>query len=89
MTIEELVAGKGGKYNAGTLALTAADGMRYIVVNEDATFTTLTDTADTDVKAEWNFTTETITKGMILSPKSGLYFKSVIVATGSVFVIKA
>jgi hypothetical protein len=90
MTIEETVALKGGKYadSGATVTGTQATNYRYLVVNEDAVFTTLTDMADTDIIAEWGISGKTLKSGMILAPASKLAFKTVTVASGSVLLIK-
>jgi len=48
----------------------------------------LTDQDDTDVLAEWGVSGKTITKGMILGPKGDKAFKSVVVSSGSVLLIR-
>jgi len=90
MTIEETVALKGGKYadSVATVTGTQATNYRYLVVNEDAVFTTLTDMADTDIIAEWGISGKTLKSGMVIAPASGLAFKTVTVASGSVLLIK-
>jgi hypothetical protein len=88
ITLDNLVGMEGGKYTDGTLAATASDNFQFLVVNEDTVFTTLTDQDDTDVVAEWAISGKTITKGMILGPKGEKAFKSVVLASGSVLLIK-
>jgi hypothetical protein len=92
MTIEETVALKGGIYadSGATVTGTQATNYRYLVVNEDAVFTALTDLADTpnNVLTEWGLTGKTLKSGMVIAPASGLAFKTVTVASGSVLLIK-
>ena len=88
ITLENLVGMEGGLYTDGTVAATSSDNYQFLVVNEDAIFTTLTDQDDTDIVAEWGISGKTITKGMIISPKGEKAFKSVVVADGSVLLIK-
>ena len=88
ITLENLVGMEGGLYTDGTVAATSADNYQFLVVNEDAIFTTLTDQDDTDIVAEWGISGKTITKGMIIAPKGEKAFKSVVVASGSVLLIK-
>jgi hypothetical protein len=51
MTIEELVALKGGKYadNGATVTGTNSTNYRFLVVNDDVIFSALTDTDDNDM----------------------------------------
>ena len=90
MTIEELVALKGGKYadSSATVTGTNSTNYRFLVVNDDVAFTALTDTDDNDVLTEWGIAGKTITTGMVLAPASGKPFKTVTIATGSVLLIK-
>lgn len=90
MTIEELVALKGGLFadSGATVTGTRSTNYRYLVVNEDAIFTALTDTDDNNVLTEWGITGKTITKGMVIAPQSEKAFKTVTVASGSVLLIK-
>jgi hypothetical protein len=88
MTIEELVALKGGKYVDTTITGTDSTNYRYLVVNEDAVFTALTDTLDTNLVTEWGISGKTITKGMVIAAASGKALKTVTLASGSVLLIK-
>jgi hypothetical protein len=88
MTIEELVALKGGTFVDSTITGTNSTNYRYLVVNEDAVFSALTDTDDNNVLTEWGIATKTITKGMIIAPASGKALKTVTLASGSVLLIK-
>jgi len=90
MTIEELVALKGGKYadSGATITGTNSTNYRFLVVNDDVAFTALTDTDDNDIVAEWGISGKTITSGMVLAPASGKPFKTVTISTGSVLLIK-
>ena len=88
MTIEELVALKGGKFVDSTITGTNSTNYRYAVVNADAVFSALTDTDDNDIVAEWGISGKTITSGMVLAPASGKQFKTVTITTGSVLLIK-
>ena len=90
MTIEELVALKGGKYadSSATVTGTNSTNYRFLVVNDDVAFSALTDTDDNDIVAEWGIAGKTITAGMVLAPASGKPFKTVTITTGSVLLIK-
>ena len=88
MTIEELVALKGGKLVDSTITGTNSTNYRYLVVNEDAVFSALTDTDNNNVLSEWGISGKTITKGMIIAPASGKALKTVTLASGSVLLIK-
>ena len=90
MTIEELVALKGGKYadSSATVTGTNSTNYRFLVVNDDVAFSALTDTDDNDVLTEWGIAGKTITAGMVLAPASGKPFKTVTITTGSVLLIK-
>jgi hypothetical protein len=88
MTIEELVALKGGKFVDSTVTGTNSTNYRYAVVNADCVFTVLTDTDDNNVLTQWGITGKTITKGMIIAPASGKALKTVTVSSGSVLLIK-
>lgn len=90
MTLEELVALKGGKYadSGATVTGTQATNYRFLVVNEDVVFTALTDLADADVVAEWGISGKTLKTGMVIAPQSGKALKTVTIASGSVLLIK-
>jgi len=88
MTIEELVALKGGKFVDSTITGTNSTNYRYAVVNADCVFSALTDTDDNNVLSEWGISGKTITKGMIIAPASGKALKTVTLASGSVLLIK-
>ena len=90
MTIEELVALKGGKYadNGAVVTGTIATNYRFLVVNEDCLFSSLTDILDNNILTEWGLTGKTLTKGMVIAPASERPFKTVSVASGSVLLIK-
>jgi hypothetical protein len=88
ITLENLVGMEGGLYTDGTVAATSSDNYQFLVVNEDAVFTTLTDQEDTNLITAWGISGKTITKGMIISPKGETAFKSVVVASGSVLLIR-
>lgn len=84
----QTLALRGGKYNDGTVAATAADNYIFLVVNQDAVFTTLTDQDDTDLIAEWGISGKTISQGMVIAAASGKALKSIVMASGSVLLIK-
>jgi hypothetical protein len=66
-----------------TLSVITGKTYKYIVINEDATFTTLVDDATVDLLTDLNITTSTITKGMIIRAKSGKLIEDVTLATGT------
>jgi hypothetical protein len=88
MTIEQLVALKGGLLVDDTTTGTASTNYIYLVVNEDCIFTALTDVDDNNVLTEWGLATKTLTKGMVIAPASKKAFKTVTVSSGSVLLIK-
>lgn len=90
MTIEELVALKGGKYadNGAVVTGTISTNYRFLVVNDDCVFSALSDVLDNDILDEWGLTGKTLTKGMVIAPASERPFKTVNVASGSVLLIK-
>ena len=59
MTIEELVALKGGKFVDSTITGTNSTNYRYAVVNADCVFSALTDTDDNNVLTEWGISGKT------------------------------
>ena len=90
MTIEELVALKGGKFadNGAVVTGTVETNYRYLVVNDDCVFSALTDVLDNNILTEWGLTGKTLTKGMVIAPASERPFKTVNVSSGSVLLIK-
>lgn len=90
MTLEELVALKGGKYadSGATVTGTQATNYRFLVVNEDAVFTALTDMEDNNLVTEWGISGKTLKTGMVIAAQSGKALKTVTVASGSVLLIK-
>jgi hypothetical protein len=90
MTLEELVALKGGKYadSGATVTGTQATNYRFLVVNEDVVFTALTDLDDNNLITEWGISGKTIKSGMILAAASKKALKTVTIASGSVLLIK-
>jgi hypothetical protein len=90
ITIGNLVALKGGKFADSTATVTGTQATNYIylVVNEDAVFTALTDLADNNLVTEWGITGKTLKTGMVIAAASGKALKTVTVASGSVLLIK-
>jgi hypothetical protein len=88
MTITELQLSRNGqKYVSGDVTFTASDKVAYLVVNEDATFSNLTDLSDNNVLTESALTGATLSAGMIISAKNGGLMKRVNVSSGSVLAI--
>ena len=58
-----------------------------LVIQEDCVITSMTDTADRDIKAQWNIGTETIKAGTILFAHNQVGIKTVVLASGSGFVL--
>lgn len=72
----------------GTELITASVTDRtyqYLVVNEDATFTTLTGIDGTNIKTDLNIGSNIIRQGMIIRARGGELIKDITVASGSVF----
>jgi len=90
LTLEQLVATKGGKYadSGATVTGTQATNYIFLVVNEDAVFTTLEDVDETDLVATWGISGKTLSKGMVLGTGTSKAFGEVTVASGSVLLIK-
>jgi hypothetical protein len=57
------------------------------VVQEDCVITSMTDVNNADVKAQWNIGSETIKAGTILYAHNQLGIKTVVLASGSGFVL--
>lgn len=80
-TLDSL-GGAGTEYIFGTGVVTGK-AYKYLVINEDATFTTLADDAAVDLLTDLGITTNTVTKGMIIKAKSGKLIEDITLATGS------
>lgn len=79
----DALGGQGTEYIFGTGAVTGKS-YKYLVVNEDATFTVLNDDASLDLLTDLGITTNTVTKGMIIKPRPNTFIEDVTLATGSV-----
>lgn len=89
ITLENTMGLRGGQYLAtGTVTLAESDGIKSIVVHEDAVFTAITDQGDNDVFVEWNFGAATIKSGFVFGAKSGKTIKTVTLASGSVLLLR-
>ena len=90
MTTTELQLSRNGqKYVSGDVTFTTSDKVAYLVVNEDATFSNLTDQSDNNVLTESALSGVTLSVGMIISAKNGGMLKRVNVSSGSVLAIFA
>lgn len=78
----DALGGQGTEYIFGTTVVTGKV-YKYLVVNADATFTTLTDSAAVNLLTDLGIS-GTVTKGMIIRAKSGKTISAVTLATGSV-----
>lgn len=78
----DALGGQGTEYIFGT-GVVSAKVYKYIVVNADCTFTTLTDSASVNLLTDLGIT-GTVTKGMVIRAKSGKTIAAVTLATGSV-----
>lgn len=65
----------------------AGGSYSVLVVQEDCVITSMTDAADRDVKAQWNIGSETIKAGTILFAHNQVGIKTVVLASGSGFVL--
>lgn len=79
----DALGGEGTEYIFGTGVVTGK-AYKYLVVNEDATFTTLTDSGAIDLLTDLTITTNTVTKGMLIKAKAGKTISAVTLLTGSV-----
>jgi hypothetical protein len=77
------LAGGGTEYIFGTGAV-INKAYKYLVVNADATFTVLLDSADIDLTVDLGIGANAVTKGMIIRAKAGKTIKNITLATGSV-----
>lgn len=78
----DALGGQGTEYIFGT-GVVSGKVYKYLVVNVDCTFTTLTDSAAVNLLTDLGIS-GTVTKGMIIRPKSGKTIAAVTLATGSV-----
>lgn len=78
----DALGGQGTDYIFGTGVVTGKV-YKYLVVNADATFTTLTDSAAVNLLTNLGIS-GTVTKGMIIRAKGGKTISAVTLATGSV-----
>lgn len=80
--INYLVGGRGTELITG---LVTNKTYQYLVINEDATFTTLVGVDGTDIKTDLNISTNIIRQGMIIRARGSELIKDITVASGSVF----
>jgi hypothetical protein len=79
----DALAGQGTEYIFGTGVVTGKT-YKYLVVNQDATFTTLAGSVTADLLTTLGITTNVVTKGMIIRGLNGELIEDVTLATGSV-----
>jgi hypothetical protein len=77
------IGGQGTEYIFGTGVVTGKT-YKYLVVNQDATFTTLAGSVTADLLTTLGITTNVVTKGMIIRGLNGELIEDVTLATGSV-----
>lgn len=80
--INYLIGGRGTELITGSVA---DKTYQYLVINEDATFTTITGVGTTDIKTDLNIGSNIIRQGMIIRARGGELIKDVTIASGSVF----
>lgn len=79
----DALGGQGTEYIFGTGVVTGKT-YKYLVVNQDATFTTLAGSVTADLLTTLGITSNTVTKGMIIRGINGELIEDVTLATGSV-----
>jgi hypothetical protein len=79
----DALGGQGTEYIFGTGVVTGKT-YKYLVVNQDATFTTLAGSVTADLLTTLGITTNVVTKGMIIRGLNGELIEDVTLATGSV-----
>ena len=85
--LNDALGGNGTEFIFGTGAVTAKT-YKYLVANEDCTFTTLTGSVTADLKAALGITTNTVSKGMIIRGLNGETIKDITMLTGSVIGVR-
>lgn len=80
--INYLIGGRGTELITGTVSNKT---YQFLVINEDATFTTLTGVDSTNIKTDLNIGSNIIRQGMVIRARGGELIKDVVVASGSVF----
>lgn len=81
--LDDSTGGDGTEFIFGTGAVTAKN-YKYIVANEDTTFTALVGSTTADLKTDLGITTNTVGKGMIIKGYDGETITEITLATGSV-----
>lgn len=80
--INLLLGGRGTELITGSVT---DKSYAFLVINEDATFTTITGVDGTNIKTDLNLGTNIIRQGMIIRARGSELIKDVNVASGSVF----
>lgn len=84
LTIENTLGAKGVYLMDGTHTALTDKNIIALYVQEDSTFTTLTDEDDTNVLTASNLSGKTVKAGALIGCRGFKRFKAVTVATGSV-----
>lgn len=79
----DALGGDGTEYIFGTGVVTGKN-YKYLVANEDTTFTTLAGSTTADLRTDLGITTNTVGKGLIIRGLNGETITDVTLATGSV-----
>lgn len=82
--LDASMGGNAPKFIDSTNGVLTGQVYNFLYVLSDATFTTLTDSADADLRASSLITTKTIPAGAIIAPATGRTIKAVTVASGMV-----
>ena len=84
LTIDNQFGAKGIYLMDGTHTSLVSKNIIALYVQEDSTFTTLTDEDDANVLTASNLSGKTVKAGVLIGCRGGKVFKAVTVASGSV-----
>jgi hypothetical protein len=82
-TLLDSLGGQGTEYIFGTGVVTGK-AYKYLVINADATFTTLTDDAAVDLLTDLGIGSDVVGKGMIIRAKAGKLIEDGTLSEGSI-----
>lgn len=86
--LNDALGGDGTEYIYVSTGAVSSKTYKYLVANEDCTFTTLTGSVTADLKATLGIAANTVSKGMIIRGLSGETVTAVTMATGSVIGVR-
>lgn len=84
LTEDDGLGGAGTEFIYVSTGVVTGKNYKYLVANEDSTFTTLAGSTTADLKTDLGITTSTVGKGMIIRGLSGETITDVTMLTGSV-----